>query len=99
MKKPLAAFAALAFSTAISAQDAYQAPLVEQSLLLDITAGEQIVMVGERGHILLSSDGETLGKLYLDDNRTWVDYETLPQNIVDALVLIVILCVIILACS
>lgn len=34
----------------------------------------------------LSSDGETLGKLYLDDNRTWVDYETLPQNIVDALV-------------
>ncbi|NVN17001.1 penicillin-binding protein [Muricauda sp. HICW] len=34
----------------------------------------------------ISSDGETLGKLYLDDNRTWVDYETLPQNIVDALV-------------
>ncbi|MBW8245016.1 penicillin-binding protein [Muricauda oceani] len=34
----------------------------------------------------LSSDGETLGKLYLDDNRTWVDYETLPQNLVNALV-------------
>ncbi|WP_318343228.1 penicillin-binding protein 1A [Flagellimonas baculiformis] len=34
----------------------------------------------------LSSDGETLGKLYLDDNRTWVDYESLPQNLVDALV-------------
>ncbi|MBO0320919.1 penicillin-binding protein [Muricauda sp. CAU 1633] len=34
----------------------------------------------------LSSDGETLGKLYLDDNRTWVDYDTLPQNLVDALV-------------
>ncbi|USD26712.1 transglycosylase domain-containing protein [Flagellimonas marinaquae] len=34
----------------------------------------------------ISADGETLGKLYLDDNRTWVDYETLPQNIVDALV-------------
>ncbi len=34
----------------------------------------------------ISSDGETLGKLYLDDNRTWVDYETLPQNIIDALV-------------
>nr|WP_288932258.1 transglycosylase domain-containing protein [uncultured Allomuricauda sp.] len=34
----------------------------------------------------ISSDGETLGKLYLDDNRTWVDYETLPQNVVDALV-------------
>ncbi|WP_437395990.1 penicillin-binding protein 1A [Flagellimonas lutimaris] len=34
----------------------------------------------------ISSDGETLGKLYLDDNRTWVDYETLPQNLVNALV-------------
>lgn len=34
----------------------------------------------------ISSDGQTLGKLYLDDNRTWVDYETLPQNLVDALV-------------
>ncbi|MEW2920717.1 transglycosylase domain-containing protein [Muricauda sp. ANG21] len=34
----------------------------------------------------LSSDGETLGKLYLDDNRTWVDYDTLPQNLIDALV-------------
>src|SRR5690606_34121883 len=34
----------------------------------------------------LSSDGETLGKLYLDDNRTWVDYETLPENLVHALV-------------
>lgn len=34
----------------------------------------------------ISSDGQTLGKLYLDDNRTWVDYDTLPQNLVDALV-------------
>ncbi len=34
----------------------------------------------------ISSDGETLGKLYLDDNRTWVDYDTLPQNLVNALV-------------
>src|SRR5690606_14641411 len=34
----------------------------------------------------LSSDGETLGKLYLDDNRTWVDYETLPENLIHALI-------------
>lgn len=34
----------------------------------------------------LSSDGQTLGKLYLDDNRTWVEYDTLPQNLVNALV-------------
>ncbi|MEO1484135.1 MAG: transglycosylase domain-containing protein [Bacteroidota bacterium] len=34
----------------------------------------------------LSSDGETLGKLYLNDNRTWVDYDELPDNLVQALV-------------
>ncbi|MEN8790539.1 MAG: transglycosylase domain-containing protein [Flavobacteriaceae bacterium] len=35
---------------------------------------------------IISSDGETLGKLYLEDNRTWVPYQELPQNLVDALV-------------
>ncbi len=34
----------------------------------------------------ISSDGETLGKLYLNDNRTSVTYEELPQNLVNALV-------------
>ncbi|UII81488.1 transglycosylase domain-containing protein [Flagellimonas sp. CMM7] len=34
----------------------------------------------------ISSDGETLGKLYLDDNRTPVSFEKLPQNLVNALV-------------
>lgn len=35
---------------------------------------------------IISSDGETLGKFYLDDNRTWVSYNELPQNLIDALV-------------
>ena len=35
---------------------------------------------------IISSDGATLGKFYLDDNRTPVDYKELPQNLVDALV-------------
>jgi len=35
---------------------------------------------------IISSDGETLGKFYLDDNRTDVDYKDLPKNLVDALV-------------
>lgn len=34
----------------------------------------------------ISSDGETLGKLYLDDNRTPVAYDNLPENLVNALV-------------
>ncbi|MEZ4968310.1 MAG: transglycosylase domain-containing protein [Flavobacteriaceae bacterium] len=35
---------------------------------------------------IISSDGTTLGKFYLDDNRTDVDYRDLPKNLVDALV-------------
>ncbi|WP_411029461.1 penicillin-binding protein 1A [Spongiimicrobium sp. 3-5] len=35
---------------------------------------------------IISSDGETLGKFYLDDNRTPVSYEDLPQNLVNALI-------------
>ena len=34
----------------------------------------------------ISSDGETLGKLYLDDNRTPVDFKDLPKNLVNALI-------------
>ncbi|MFT4994945.1 MAG: photosystem II stability/assembly factor-like uncharacterized protein [Paraglaciecola sp.] len=36
----------------------YQAPLVKESLLLDIAkSGDRLIAVGERGHILLSDDG------------------------------------------
>ncbi|TKD65042.1 penicillin-binding protein 1A [Flavobacterium sp. ASW18X] len=35
---------------------------------------------------IISSDGETLGKFYLEDNRTPVPYDQLPKNLVNALV-------------
>ena len=35
---------------------------------------------------ILSSDGKTLGKFFLDDNRTDVPYNQLPENLVQALV-------------
>jgi len=35
---------------------------------------------------IISSDGVGLGNFYLDDNRTPVSYDDLPQNLVDALV-------------
>lgn len=35
---------------------------------------------------IISSDNKTLGKFYLDDNRTPVDFEELPGELVDALV-------------
>jgi len=35
---------------------------------------------------IISSDGQTLGKYYLDDNRTPVSYDELPDNLIHALV-------------
>lgn len=35
---------------------------------------------------IISSDGNLIGKFYLDDNRTDVSYDELPKNLVDALV-------------
>ncbi|MDB9755745.1 transglycosylase domain-containing protein [Winogradskyella sp.] len=35
---------------------------------------------------IISSDNKTLGKFYFDDNRTPIDYNGLPKNIVDALI-------------
>ncbi|SHI51868.1 penicillin-binding protein 1A [Pseudozobellia thermophila] len=35
---------------------------------------------------IISADGKTLGKFYLDDNRTPVPYDSLPQNLVNALI-------------
>ena len=35
---------------------------------------------------IISSDGKTLGKFYLNDNRTPVDYKELPEHLVDALI-------------
>lgn len=43
----------------LSAQESYKAKLVTESLLLDIElANDELIVVGERGHILLSTDGE-----------------------------------------
>jgi penicillin-binding protein 1A len=35
---------------------------------------------------IISSDGQTLGKFYLNDNRTPVEYKELPQHLIDALI-------------
>ena len=35
---------------------------------------------------IISSDGKTLGKFYLDDNRTPVPFDSLPENLVNALI-------------
>lgn len=46
-------------------------PLVTESMLLDITrAGDKLVAVGERGHVILSSDGENWTQAEVVPTRT-----------------------------
>ena len=35
---------------------------------------------------IISSDGQTLGKFYFNDNRTPIDYKDLPRHLIDALI-------------
>jgi photosystem II stability/assembly factor-like uncharacterized protein len=54
----LCAASAMPLHETSASETSYLAPLVTESLLLDIIAtGEKLVAVGERGHILISTDG------------------------------------------
>ena len=71
-------------SAVADSETAFVAPLASQSLLLDIEKnGQQLVAVGERGHILLSQDGKnwqqqnvptqsTLNGVYASGDHLWV---------------------------
>ena len=52
-------FFACSLSLFTHAQEAFIANLASKSLLLDVTADQRLVAVGERGHILISDDGAT----------------------------------------
>ncbi len=55
-----AAALAVGISSEISPQPAEMMPLADESVVLDVTdTGKRLVAVGERGHILVSLDGET----------------------------------------
>ncbi|OFC71425.1 YCF48-related protein [Alteromonas confluentis] len=62
MKSTLMAILVLSAVFSAQAQEAYQAPRVTESLLLDIDHSDFVVAVGERGHILTSTDGEVFNQ-------------------------------------
>ncbi|BCO19143.1 hypothetical protein KUC3_20000 [Alteromonas sp. KC3] len=74
MKKTIAACIAATFavnySTTAFAEEAFMAPLVEQSVLLDIDADKFVVIVGERGHVLVSEDGQTFNQKAVPTHST-----------------------------
>ncbi|NDV91272.1 hypothetical protein GTH32_08780 [Alteromonas sp. 345S023] len=74
MKKTIAACITAAFaanySAVVAAEEVFIAPLVEQSVLLDIDADEFVVIVGERGHVLISQDGQSFKQLKVPSQST-----------------------------
>ena len=60
----------VAFSAMLSANSSYQAPLVKESLLLDIAVGDSIVIVGERGHILTGTTQQDLVQIPVPTRTT-----------------------------
>jgi photosystem II stability/assembly factor-like uncharacterized protein len=68
---PLAAASLLWLEASAADPPAWRAPLAAESLLLDITrAGERLVAVGERGHVLYSDD----------DGLTWTQAQSVPTS-------------------
>jgi photosystem II stability/assembly factor-like uncharacterized protein len=85
MKKTIAACIAAAFavnnvSTAI-AEEAFMAPLVEQSVLLDIDADQFVVIVGERGHVLISENGDVFEQKRVPTQSTLTATTVVGDNI------------------
>ncbi|BFT30333.1 hypothetical protein D210916BOD24_15090 [Alteromonas sp. D210916BOD_24] len=74
MKKTIAACIAATFAvnytSSALAEEAFLAPLVEQSVLLDIDADEFVVIVGERGHVLVSQDGNAFSQKQVPTHST-----------------------------
>ena len=71
----------LPFTSSIYAET-FQAPLVEKSLLLDAVKSDNIVVVGERSHVILSTDnGETYSQANLPLVTTLTAVESIGNQI------------------
>ncbi|MCW8108450.1 YCF48-related protein [Alteromonas ponticola] len=81
MKKAFWAMAAACMVSTASAEQAFMAPLVKQSVLLDVAASEYMVIVGERGHILTSDDGETFTQQSVPTHSTLTAVDIVGDNV------------------
>jgi photosystem II stability/assembly factor-like uncharacterized protein len=68
--KKLSLAGLFAFSSALSANSSFLAPLVKESLLLDIAVADNIYIVGERGHILTGTSGTDLSQVSVPTKTT-----------------------------
>ena len=80
-KNLLATCFLLTLSSSIYAET-FNAPLVEKSLLLDASVSQNVIVVGERSHVILSSDmGQTYSQVTLPLITTLTTVETIENKI------------------
>ncbi|RPJ67671.1 hypothetical protein DRW07_07360 [Alteromonas sediminis] len=78
----LACLLVLFSSFPLSAQEAsFIAPLAKSSVLLDAKVGDYLVVVGERGHVLLSEDGEVFEQVQVPTQSTLTAVSMIGDNI------------------
>jgi photosystem II stability/assembly factor-like uncharacterized protein len=70
----------ITFSASGAANSSYQAPLVNESLLLDIAIGDKIFIVGERGHILTGTTQQNLTQVSVPTRTTLTAVTLLGSN-------------------
>lgn len=81
INKACIACLALTFPFSSNAEEAFIAPLVKESTLLDITATDYVVAVGERGHILVSSDGVNFVQSVVPTDATLTAVSVIGDNV------------------
>ncbi|OJF68160.1 hypothetical protein BK026_04835 [Alteromonas sp. V450] len=77
----IAATFAVNYSMTVHAEESFTAPLVEQSVLLDIDADKFVVIVGERGHVLTSEDGSDFKQQSVPTQSTLTATTVVGNNI------------------
>lgn len=81
MHKVISIFIGLLFAFPISAEFSLQAPLVKESLLLDIVSEEYTVVVGERGHVLIGSHQGQFSQANVPTQATLTSVATVGDHI------------------
>ncbi|MDC8831046.1 WD40/YVTN/BNR-like repeat-containing protein [Alteromonas gilva] len=71
----------LLFSFLANAEQSYPAPLVKESLLLDVAVGDVAVAVGERGHVLIKSSTDDFAQVIVPTTTTLTAVTLVEQQI------------------
>lgn len=81
MRKFISSVLLLLISFTMNAEQSYQAPLVKESLLLDIASGDITVAVGERGHVLIKQNDHDFKQVTVPTQSTLTAVSLVGEHI------------------